>query len=291
MANIEYGKVFSDWLSLSYSASNSPVTEILSFLDSVSAIEEVPQGSSRTLYKVSDFGTLLVRHDDCYQNFSFTGGVLAALRRLPNYRDFVLALGSYPSNVTRLDAALDLPISANTVIRNIDRQHPSRQVEVAGHKRSLQFITDSLGEEATGTVYLQNRRYSGYIKIRVYDKTKEMLDKGIEIPPTTRYEIEVHKGASLKDFCEPLSVFWHYMPSSILSKPKSSLIPSWEPTERIKYDDKPISHTTDYEQLRRLIQSSFALKSLATKSAQTNGGSRLLLRELEALLSLESRRD
>lgn len=287
MENINHGTVFSDWLAISYAASSSPVSQVLGFLEGITSVHEKPSGRNKTIYRVSDVGTLKVTHEDHYHNLSFSGGVLAALRRLPLHRDFLISIMGPPSNVTRLDVSIDLPVPGHTVLAGIDKRHPDGVIEVAGHPRQLQFITDAISGTPTGTVYCQHKGYSGYVFIRVYDKAKEVLDRtGEKIPPTTRYEITVKKGASLRDYTNPESLFWHYMPETILAKPKGKIIAPWSPTERVDYDSKSMSNITDYEALRSLIQTSFSTSSIVDTAKSINGGPELVIREIKQMLGI-----
>lgn len=291
MVNIDYFKVFSDWLSISHGASTTPLTEVLAYLDSLGLVTEIPKGRDLTLYDVSDHGTLFVTQKDHYCNMSFSGGLLSGLRRQPEYRDFVLALGSSPYNITRLDAALDVPIPTPRVIQNIEAGYPSGYADLVGHSRKLQYILSNVSGVRTGTVYFQDKRYQGNVKLRIYDKQNEVSEKlGSNIPPTTRYELSIGRGASLSDFQDPTSMFWHYMPEKLLKRPPELLTKKWSPVERVSYDAPTESLKTDYETLRYLIQHSVSLRHLVDKCLTVNGGDRLLLREVETALGLKESR-
>lgn len=286
MVLIKHFEVFADWLSISYAASQSPISEILSFLGQLTTVDELPKGKDKTLYQVSDAGTMFVTHKDSYHNFSFSGGLLAALRRLPDYRDFILALASRPHNITRLDAAFDVPVDMPLVLKNIRKVYSSGYAEICDHHRKIQYHLSDRDGVTTGTVYFQNRTYQGNVKLRVYDKKEEVFDKhGEDIPPTTRYELSIGRGASLADFQNPTSIFWHYMPEDLLRPPSDVLIKPWSPTERVAYDDVDENHTTDYETLRFLIQNSASLRSLVDRCLSVNGGAELLVREVQSAVS------
>jgi len=285
MISINYLKPFCDWLSISFAASRSPLTDILATLNALSVVNERPKGRGKTLYDVPDVGTLFVTHDDRYHNFSFSGGLLSALRRLPEFRDVILALASSPHNITRFDATMDIPVPTPIVVKNFRKSFPDGSVEICGHKRHMQFVSDFVGDSSTGTVYFQNKSYQGNVKLRVYDKQREVLDKlGIDISPTTRYELSIGRGASLRDFQDPTSIFWHYMPETVLKRPPDVLCKPWSPAERVDYDEKIEPLTTDYETLRYLIENSVSLRHLVDRCLSVRGGDALLLREVKKAL-------
>lgn len=285
MVAINYLRPFCDWLSISFAASRSPLTDVLAVLNRLGVVEECPKGRDKTLYDISNVGTLFVTHDDRYHNFSFSGGVLSSLRRLPEFRDLIIALASSPHNITRFDATMDVPVPTPIIIKNFRKSFPDGSVEVCGHKRQIQLVSNFLGDASTGTVYFQNKSYQGNVKLRVYDKQREVLDKlNVEIAATTRYELSIGRGASLRDFQDPTSIFWHYMPETVLKRPSDVLCEPWSPAERVDYDDKIESHTTDYETLRYLIENSVSLRHLVDRCLSVQGGDALLLREVQKAL-------
>lgn len=226
-----------------------------------------------------------VTHRENYHNFSFSGGLLAALRRLAEHRDFVIALASSPHNITRLDVALDVPIAGHIVLDNISKLYPNGRAELCGHERKLQYVLSKEQRHPTGTVYFQDRNYGGNVFLRVYDKAYEVYCREQYLmSPTTRYEFSIKRGASLADYQNPTSIFWHYMPEKLLKAPDGVVIAPWSPVERVEYDKPVDSLTTDYETLRFLIQNSVALRDLVSRCQSVNGGGELLLREVRSAL-------
>ncbi len=282
---INYLTPFSDWLSISYPTSCSPHHDILSYLSSLDLFGYSEMGRGKELYQGALGGTCFITSKDNYVNLSISGGVLSRAREAGTLHEFQSLLSSAPHNVTRLDAAYDVPVPGHKVISGIQSKFPQGTVEIAGKVRKLQYLLDqNSAGQYTGTVYFQSKSYKGTIKLRVYDKAHEQLEKSsVTIPPTTRYELTVSRGASLRDFACPDSIFWHFLPQGLLPKPNG--VPSWSPTERIDYDQHSISRVTDYERLKYFIQNSPALVELVRKASQVNGGSVLLEREIKSLLS------
>jgi len=291
MSSTNYYRVFADWLSISYAASCSPYSEILALLSELHDYTERPKGKDKTLYEFPNIGTLFVTHTDSFHNFSFSGGLLKSLKDFNMFRSFLITLGSHPHNITRLDAALDVPIAGHIIMGNIKRAYPSGYAEICGTKRKIQYITSHIDGVQTGTTYFQSKGYSGYVFLRVYDKADEAFVKsGVELPPTTRYELTAKRGASLRDLENPMSLFWHYMPDKVLKCPPHLQIPAWSPAERVEYDDIEESSPTDIETLRYLVENSSALQQLVKQAQSINGGDFILLRAVETALGVKSRK-
>lgn len=283
--NTDYLKTFADWLSISYPTSLSPHMELLSLFSTISPMSYVGMGSGKELYKMESGSTCFVTSKESYCNISISGSLLSQVRGSNKMRDLIDILGSAPHNITRLDIAYDTPMPGEQVISNIQRSFHTGFARVAGRDRQMNYNLSQIAKNRhTGTVYFQNGKYSGTILLRVYDKAWEQLQKlSLSVPPTTRYELTVRRGASLRDFTHPDSIFWHFLPDGLLKRP--SVVSSWSATERVDYDSFDGSLTTDYERLRFLIQNSPALVQLVEKASSVNGGSMLLEREVRSLLS------
>jgi hypothetical protein len=293
---IIYKTPFSDWLSISYATSSSPTNEIFAFFSEFTTVIEVYSKTSESLYRITG-GTLKIIHKDEYNNFSFSGSVLAGIRESGHYDDFLRLLASAPYNISRLDIAYDLPIAGSVSVQNIKRLYPDSKCSIASHFRNMQFIlsnADVSNREMTGTVYFQTKKYNGTIFLKVYDKAYEMKSKinGIGIcdvaPPTTRYELTVKRGASLKDFDSPASCFWRFIPTELLKAPEQYKTSSWLATERIIYDNSDSFDFTEYETFKQLLDNHTVLKILIARSIKVNGGSSLLLQHIQKYIEVHT---
>lgn len=287
MKSIDYFKPFADWLTLSYSASNSPYSEILAFLCSHGLGPELSKGPQKSLFQHPDGGTLFVTCKDSYHSFSFSGSLLSVIRQAGQLSDFVQVLAASPHNITRLDAAYDVPIDGSIALSNIEKLYPDGKAEICGHTRSVlyELSTSPINGRKTGTAYFQNSKYKGNVRLCAYDKTHQAHEAlGLLLPPTFRYELRIFRGASLRDFIDPSDMFWHYMPEKLVKRPESVSVRSWSPSERVDYDSVEKASPTDYETLRFLIQNSVALRGLMEKASAVNGGVSLLHREIDSYL-------
>lgn len=283
--SIDYFKPFADWLSISYPTSLSPHMDVISLFNCISPMSYAGMGSGKELYKTEIGATCFITSKDSYSNISISGSLLSLARDSNKMRDLIELLGSAPHNITRLDVAYDTPMPGEQAISNIQSMYHTGYAKLAGRYRQMNYNLSQIGKgRQTGTAYFQNRNYNGTVLLRVYDKAWEQLQqRDSTISPTTRYELTVRRGASLRDFTNPDSVFWHFLPDGLLKRPES--VSKWLATDRIDYDAHNEVRTTDYERLRFLIQNSPALLQLAERASSINGGSVLLEREIRALLS------
>ena len=283
--SINYLKPFADWLSISYPSSCSPHLDILSLLNSSEPMGYAEMGGGKELYKTLTGGTCFVTSKESYINLSISGSILASSRGAGTLRELESLLGSAPHNITRLDIAYDTPIPGEQTISNIQSAYPTGYAKLASRYRQMNYNLSQLDKgRYTGTAYFQTKSYRGTVLLRVYDKAWEQLQvHDVTIPPTSRYELTVHRGASLRDFSKPDAAFWHFLPEGLLKRPTA--VPAWSATDRINYDEHNGVRATDYERLKFLIQNSPALLQLAEKAASTTGGSLLLEREVRALVS------
>jgi hypothetical protein len=282
---INYLTPFADWLSLSFPASISPHSELVCFLNSLSPLIYKDLGVNKHLYKSTLGGTFLITEKDSFVSVSISGGLLSMVRNNSKMNEFQQILASAPHNITRLDIAYDVPIPGHVSISRIRKLYPNGFAVVANRARQLQYILNQLNETSvTGTAYFQTTKYKGTIKLRVYDKEHEAHESRNEIlPPTTRYELTIGRGASLKDFSTPSSAFWHFLPKELLPRPKDTIKP-WVATPRINYDEHVPRDTSDYQRLRFVINNHPALAQLIKEALVVDGGAMLFRSQVTELL-------
>ena len=279
--NINYFVPFTDWLSISHANSNTPVDEVLSFLCNLTTFGHKACSGFEDLYD-SCVGTVKVTRLKASTNISISGGVLSLVRAEHALNDLIMILGSAPYNITRLDAAIDMPVSGALTLQGIQRLYPDGTAQISSRSRKLQYLFEVSDGEQTGSCYFQSSRYHGHIRLKVYDKAYETLvKKGVSIPPTTRYELTVARGASLRDVVEPSSVLFHYMPNELLKSPKGVVKQAWKPTPRVEYDATLPFFITDYEKYQRVLETHPGLNSLIEHAVNLNGGSELLVRFIQ----------
>ena len=282
--NIDYNRPFSDWLSISHALSQSPHHEVLAFLGKLCKFDHIDHGRGVETY-LCESGSLKTTISKKSINLSFSGSLLSLVRASGAINDFIMILGSAPYNITRLDAALDTPVAGEIIYKQIRTLYPSGKATISGRERQMSFVINPSLAGDTGTFYFQTKSYKGYQKLRVYDKANEVLTKkGIEIPPTTRYELSVARGASLRDFIDPTNLFFHYIPCELVRPTKGMVVQAWKPQQRIEYDETVTFLRTDYEEFKRMIENHPALLSILERATSVHGGSELLIRFIKQRL-------
>jgi hypothetical protein len=158
----------------------------------------------------------------------FSGQVIALLRMSGLWETVLSVIGEGPHRVTRVDAAVDLPLDGAIALQELQAAYPRGEVRLSQRPVRITELTATRSDGAkTGTWYAGHRGASE-VTCRVYDKANEALEKrGELLPPTTRCELTVCKGVSptLRDAAQPERLFWHYMSPAVLRRPEG--VPEW----------------------------------------------------------------
>jgi len=192
-------------------------------------------------------GTCKIRPLSQVHSYSFSGGILEALRGHDQYENLLSVFSYAPHRVTLMDVAYDLAVDAPPILRKLYRRAKSPDgVHLTRKRISLDKLShvarpNAFGSGDTGTLYLGGR--SAEVRAKVYDKRQERHDNcgGLDVGALTRYELTVtgKTGVSLRDAHKPASIFWHFM-SDVIRPPVS--LPAWEPSsEGYTLPPKPIS--------------------------------------------------
>lgn len=255
-------EAFCDWLDVTYSPIDCPYPELRLLLLGAGFEVSRDSGGSTVFLPAKGRGVAKVTHSSKYAKVSLSGGVVAALRDLGLWDEVLSILGTSPHKVTRLDAALDLPVDAADFIAALRSRYPEGSVSL-GRKSlpvTVMLAVRSDGRES-GTYYVGHRTAARQT-CRVYDKSLEMLDKyGQVIPTTTRVEVTARKdsGATLRDAAIPSALFWHIAAPAILQRPED--IPVWVPNTEMTYT-APTRPFVPADVLRRRVECSAELEAL-----------------------------
>jgi len=289
LMDTNYYVPFCDWLSISHSASDTPANEFLAFVQCISPLTTDVDQKYKEIYK-SAIGSICVNRSATSVSISISGGILSSIRESGKLNEMAQILGSTSYNITRLDAAIDIPLSGVYSISRVRRLYPKGLATLSGRPRNILYVLNPLHDKTdTGTVYFQNKSYKGHIFLRMYDKAFESLNRSIAIPPTTRYELTIKRGGSLRDFINPTDLLFNYLPVELLSAPSTLTVKSWKPIERSKYDIPIESHITDYEQFKSILESHPGLNTIIEYACTVNGGSSLLTRYVEKCINLNAK--
>ena len=223
--SVEAGSVFCDWLDVT-----TPPAEEYRLRS-----ELVPMLCAAGCEKVNDDllrfngGTVKFIANSKWFKVGLSGQVIALLRMSRLWESLLSVIGEGPHRVTRVDAAVDLPLDGADAIQELQAAYPRGEVRLSQRPvRVSELLSTRQDGRKTGTWYVGHRGKTE-VTCRVYDKANEALEKRGELmPPTTRCELTVCKGVSptLRDAAQPERLFWHYMSPAVLRRPEG--VPEWD---------------------------------------------------------------
>lgn len=225
--------IFCDYLDVTYSPTDCPYPDLnLRLLDANFDVSRDASGSILYVPPTGFHGMLKVLHCARFAKISISGGVCAALRQLGIFEEVLWVLSTSPHKVTRLDAALDLPLDAADVLDGLCIRYPTGQVNLGRKALSVTRMVSTRADGRESGTYYVGHRTAARFTARVYDKALETLQKrGIQIQPTTRVEVTARKdsGVTLRDAAVPESIFWHIASPALLKRPEG--VAMWSPNQ------------------------------------------------------------
>lgn len=252
--------IICDWLDVTFAPDDCPYPDLNLLLLGCGFLVTRDRGGKRVYVTPNQYrGTVLVTHSKRFAKVSISGSSCAWLRATGTWLEALSILASSPHKVTRLDAALDVPLDAADVIDGLTKRYPGGFVNLS---RKAQAVTRFLSVRAdgrdSGTWYVGHKD-DGRQSLRVYDKSLQMLQRhGEVIPTTTRYEVTASrdKGATLRDAESPAALFFSIAAPAVLHTPEG--IPVWHPNDDTHWLSKPPSFTPA-EVLKRRVECSTEL--------------------------------
>lgn len=218
-------EVFCDFVSTTFNGVHWPEVraQLEPSLDAVGARLDV-DAESLTLWR-ADEGTVNAKRVGPVTAVSASGSMLAGLRAANVFGKFLATLASVPHNVTRVDAALDIPEDTPPVIERLVNRVSSSEGIALTRKRvrpehATRFVTRRSDGLDTGTLYIGAK--TAEVRARIYDKRQERMARNLpDNGPLTRYEVQVRGGVgpTLRDALDPESLFWHFMAPDVLQRP------------------------------------------------------------------------
>lgn len=273
--------VFCDWLDVTFKPTDSPVSQIRLWLDSMlcPVRYEDDQGA-----KV-DVGYGLISFDtrERFHRISASGAALEHFRLTGELENYLSLLASQPHTVTRLDAARDYPVDAPPFLRRLEERYPNDKVNLQRKALRVTRMYSSRDSDGalTGTWYVGHRSQAR-VTARVYDKQAEALEKrGEELPPTTRVELTFRKdhGCTLRDAAMPYSLYHQFASPALVEKPSDA--PEWSPHGE-GWSGDPVTPKLPLDLFKRRVEYSPELARLIELSkAFGEPGIDILLRTLE----------
>lgn len=255
--------IICDWLDVTFAPTDCPSPELnLLLLGAGFSVARTKGGFRLYLPPGGLRGALTVEERSKWSRVSASGGVCSALRSLGVWEEYLSVLGSSPHKVSRIDAALDLPMDAADVIVSLGKRYPEGRVNLS---RKAMPVTRMLsvredGRES-GTYYVGRDAKAARFTARVYDKSLQMLERfGELLPVTTRFEVTACKdsGATLRDAALPAAIFWHIAAPALLTRPEG--VAMWVPNQDQGWAAVPPSFNPA-ETLQRRVESSAELEA------------------------------
>lgn len=233
--------VFCDWLDVTYAPDDCPYPDVNRLLLAAGYAVTYSDGVVFGYAPPAPCtGSLQVKHSSRWARISASGGVCSHLRDSGHWLEFLSALSSSPHKVTRLDAALDLPMDGADLVAAMRQRYPDGSCSL-GRKSiptSLMLNIRPDGRE-TGTWYAGHRTRAR-TTARVYDKAWEMAQKfDKQLPPTARVEVTGRDGTgvTLRDAAQPAGFFWSVASPAILKAPEDA--PVFVPNADLGWTGKP----------------------------------------------------
>lgn len=289
-------RIKADFVSVTCSSDNTCVLDLEGFLAAYSAFpQSIGEGKSVWRFPSCEAShSILIQRRKRLHYFSFSGAALDHLRDLGIYTDIMWTLASVPSTVTRLDIAGDIPRDGADVMDELGAIVPGESSKLLGRKAlPVEWFFSRRDSDAryTGTMYI-GRGTKARLKLKVYDKAFERRSRAsLLIPPTTRYELTYMKdyrggGISLRDACEPASLFWDGLPSALLDRPAN--VAPWSPSDAVGWSAGSVVTLLPAEVLARSLDSSPILDTWKDQADRMGPGGRVwLARKLLERLGVE----
>jgi len=270
----EASDVFCDALSVTFSPDNSPLFGLGSFLLSTGLCKVGEATKADSCYLFSNGGYVLIWANRRFEKVYFSGRSIEVLRTSDLWGETLSLLSECPHNVTRLDAAQDVPEPYHLVRERLVAEFPDYRVPLG--RKSLQsqekYFTIRADGNPTST-YEIGQRGSGKQMVRIYDKQNEVLEKqGEMVPPLTRVELEVARefNATLRDALDPTAIFYHVLGGLIFPTPHH--VPSWVSVPEFTWSAGRRPPADPYRQIKRLVEESDDLRTLVALSQKAHSG-------------------
>ena len=257
--------VFTDHLAVTYAPEDSPIQDLRTFLvtQGATAIQPKKAAYGYTLGKLK--GLILIFENTRFVKIQIHGNALSYLRSVGMFGDVLEILSLCPHNITRLDAALDVPMDYPVFREKLLTAFPDYKVSLGRKAQVLMetYLTARADKKLTSTFYIGKRGF-GKQMARIYDKQYELLqNRGELVPPLTRIELEVSReyGATLKDAFNPTDLFYHATGESLFVDALPEVRP-WTSENACAWRSRPRVAPDPYKTLKRVIAESDDLRTM-----------------------------
>lgn len=275
--------VICDWLDVTCSPISSFYDELDDWLTGIGASVSHAASSSVT-YSFGE-GTLKLSTNFNVHRSSASGSFLSGLREAGLYRDYLNILGAVGHKVTRLDAALDVHVDAPLILDALCSIYGGAYSFGRKALRTKTIFERRVSDDALSGTWYAGHLSSARVSCRVYDKQLERFNRGIMIPPLTRYEITFRKdyGCSLWDALMPSSIFYSHS-IGLVDAPITGF-DEWSSRGLVPWKSEPRDTTLTVEKFSKALEYSVELPHLARKASRFGPtGKAILMCKFEELL-------
>jgi hypothetical protein len=262
--------VFCDWLDVTCSPDRSFVPAVREFLDRLCCEVRYSDEKSTTI-RVGDYGVIRLDTEAKWHRASASGKVLAYLRSIERYGEYLHLLSEVPHSITRLDAACDYNLDTPAILRSLDRHFPDDRINFGRKALTItRLLSKRADKKLTGTWYAGHRQ-KAKVSARVYDKANEVAEKqGLYLlTHSTRVEFTARKafGACLRDAYDPTSIYYSMGDPALMKTPAD--VSPWEPlAEFTAWTSPEMVDLLPYEIFKRRVERSSELDHLAELAAE-----------------------
>lgn len=288
-------KPFCDWLTVTQRPDDNCLSSLGDMMLSSGAVLERYK-SNEYSYRVGEngysSGSLRVTERKNFVSISASGSVLAYLRVYGMLNDYLSILSESPHKVTRLDATVDVLRDTPDVLEELREAYPDGKIKLTRKAIKISTLTSVRDDgRSSGSFYAGGKGSKAGVTACVYDKQLERQEKaGIEICPTTRYELKFGRGygCTLKDAHDPYALFYSHASPLLISMPDP--IPDWSPNgSEYAYGVIPRVDRLPAEAMADLVERSADIDTLLLLADKSGSeGRKYLLRLLTTRLEKTS---
>lgn len=300
----EYGKVFCDWLDITFSKIYNDEFEFVDFFQDAGFSLKPNKGTKSIILEcglvrsLGDISRGVVKIDVIERGdiirVSVSGVALEYLRSVNWFNEMIGYFFDRPYHITRIDSALDVDAIGYKKIKDLRAKHPETCALSSRALRTKSILSRGFHGRSTGTFYVGHMSKARAMA-RCYDKRHQIWENtGHDIGFNVfRYEVTTKfkrdgGGASLRDVTAPAELFYHYASPSLLRKPKS--VEDWSPRREGGFDISPSEPTLPVDRMKYLIEENYLFERILKLSREHGGGGtdfaiQLIRKELDRLQS------
>lgn len=282
----EYGKVFCDWLDITFSKFYNDEFQFVDFFQDAGFVLK-PSKVSKSLVlecavirSLGDISRGVVKIDVIEHGgvirVSISGVALEYLRQENWFSEMIGFFSEHPYHITRIDSAMDVDAIGYKKIKDLRAKHPETCALSSRALRTKSILSRGFHGRSTGTFYVGHMSKARAMA-RCYDKRHQIWETtGHDIGFNVfRFEITTKfkrdgASASLRDVSVPEQLFYKYASPSLVRKPKS--VSDWEPNRDGGFQIAKSDPSLPVDRMKYLIEENYLFERILKLSQETGGG-------------------